>query len=395
MGVGLLAPIVGGGTPTSDDTNWNGEVPFVTPPDLNGLDGQLVTEWGRSITEIGTPGSSVIDGGVLLSCRAPVGHVGTVDQKVAFNQGCKALVMTDPADARYLAYTLVAGREALNALANGTTFMELSARNLASFKVPWPVLDDRRRIVDYLDRETAEIDAMDAELDRLVETLRERRDAVWASGMDQALSAGRSVKLGMLIASIVDGPFGSSLTSSHYSHEGARVIRLGNIGVNTFRNDDKAFIAQSYADKLAAHEVVEGDVVIAGLGDENMPLGRAAVVPSIGPAIVKADCYRVRPNELVTSNYLAWALSSPQSRAQFKTLSRGATRERLNTRVVQDLRMPLIPLAAQTELLREFHELSARIDDMIADAQRLKSLLAERRSTLITDVVTGKKEVPA
>ena len=38
---------------------------------------------------------------------------------------------------------------------------------------------------------------------------------------------------------------------------------------------------------------------------------------------------------------------------------------------------------------------AARIDDILADANRLKALRAERRSTLITDVVTGTKEVPA
>lgn len=269
----------------------------------------------------------------------------------------------------------------------------LGYSELIDLPIPMPPQATQQRIADYLDRETGEIDTMIAKMDELAGQLEARRDAVWSAEFKEALKSGATTKLSLLIESIVDGPFGSSLTSAHYSDEGTRVVRLGNIGINTFRNDDTAFIPLAYAAKLGAHAVLPGDVVVAGLGDERMPLGRAAVLPDIGPAIVKADCYRVRPNHLVSASYLAWALSAPQARSQFKMLSRGTTRARLNTKVVQQVEIPLITSEQQARLLDRQTSLTGKIDNMLAKVAELKSLLTERRSALITDVVTGRKEV--
>ena len=62
---------------------------------------------------------------------------------------------------------------------------------------------------------------------------------------------------------------------------------------------------------------------------------------------------------------------------------------------VLDFKIPIPDAAEQRDLAHEILLTIARIDDMIANANRLKALLAERRSTLITEVVTGAKEVPA
>src|SRR5690606_26067347 len=104
-------------------------------------------------------------------------------------------------------------------------------------------------------------------------------------------------KLGMLTSSRCDGPFGSGLKSEHYQEEGVRVIRLQNIGWSEFSNRNEAYISHEHWREVlgGGHEVVSGDLLIAGLGDEKNPLGRACVAPNdLGEAIVKADCYRFR-----------------------------------------------------------------------------------------------------
>ena len=256
-----------------------------------------------------------------------------------------------------------------------------------------PPLDEQRAIADYLDRETARTNTLIAEQQRLIELLHERRDAVWASGLADARNAGVAVPVRRVLASIVDGPFGSSLTSAHYSAEGARVIRLGNIGMCEFRDGDSAYIPIDYAEKLSAHAVATGDVVIAGLGDDKMPLGRATVVPEIGPAIVKADCYRARPTDAVLPEYLAWALSAPQTRSQIMLLARGATRARLNTSVVQQIEIPLPNNLVQAALVQEWAERNSKIDTVIAATERFIDLARERQSSLITAAVTGEIDV--
>src|SRR3546814_10942721 len=109
-----------------------------------------------------------------------------------------------------------------------------------------------------------------------------------------ASADGPSAPLRRALKSINDGPFGSSLTSSHYSTTGARVVRLGNIGAGVFKDDDQAFVPLAHYERLSRHRVRQGDLLIAGLGDARNHVGRACVAPDLGPAMVKADCYFAR-----------------------------------------------------------------------------------------------------
>lgn len=334
---------------------------------------------------------------VLNKMKAWQGSLGVSPHRGIVSPAYFVYKPQSPQDSRFMHYALRSDHyiKTYASISKGVrpNQWDLQPEQLDAMQVLLPDRATQQRIADYLDREIGEIDTMIAKMGELAGKLKERRDAAWGLAIKSAYDCGRSAKLSMLIESIVDGPFGSSLTSSHYSDSGTRVVRLGNIGINAFRNDDAAYIPTDYAVSLAAHAVEPGDVVIAGLGDERMPLGRATVVPDIGPAIVKADCYRVRPNTLVSAEYLAWALSSPHARAQAQVLSRGATRARLNTTVVQEIKIPLISPEHQTELLMRQSEQFSRIDTMFAKVAELKALLAERRAALIADVVTGRKEV--
>lgn len=283
------------------------------------------------------------------------------------------------------------------------TFATLTSQRVKMPKVnreelagaPWllPPLAEQRSIVDFLDRETAQIDTLIAKQEQLIGTLRERADASWAAMFEQAGSKGPALQLRRLVNSLVDGPFGSSLTAAHYTDVGTRVIRLGNIGINEFRSTDAAYISLEYGGRLEAHSAKAGDVVIAGLGDDRMPLGRAAVLPDLGPAIVKADCYRARPTPAVTAEYLAWALSAPQTRAQIALLARGATRARLNTRVVQQVVLPLPSRSDQRRLLAASDLHLNRSTRLIEKAEQFIAVAKERRAALITAAVTGQIDV--
>ena len=296
---------------------------------------------------------------------------------------------------RYLAY-LVLSEPFLGpvvAAVQGAKMPRADWSVVRNIEVHAPALPAQRAIADYLDRETAQIDAFIAKNEELVVLLAERRDSLWTELYDDAATAGELVPVRRLVASIVDGPFGSSLTSAHYSTAGTRVIRLGNIGINEFKHADEAFISTEYAAQLATHAASAGDVIVAGLGDERMPLGRACVLPDIGPAIVKADCYRVRPNRLVSAEYLAWVLSAPPTRGQMRLLARGTTRLRLNTSVVRDVQVPVPSTSLQAELAARFRGRADEIDAASTKAEHGIVLARERRAALISAAVTGKIDV--
>ncbi|CCH17804.1 restriction endonuclease subunit S [Micromonospora lupini] len=191
---------------------------------------------------------------------------------------------------------------------------------------------------------------------------------------------------------IVDGPFGSSLTSSHYSDEGARVVRLGNIGAAHFRGSDAVYIPHEYFRQLQRHEVKPGDLLIAGLGDERHPVGRACIAPEgLGPAIVKADCFRARLDERrVTHRFAAWALSSSLVSDQVAALSRGSTRTRINLDVAREIQIPVPSPEEQRRIADYLDAETARIDNLMQQARRGLTMLDERRSATVFNAVTGR-----
>ena len=128
--------------------------------------------------------------------------------------------------------------------------------------------------------------------------------------------------------SLTDGPFGSNLKTSHYTAKGPRVIRLQNIGDGQFV-DAYAHISEDHFESLAKHQVFAGNLVIASLGED---LPRSCVIPpSVGPAIVKADCIKFEPSEnAAVAEYVNIALNARPTRRQVADIIHGIGRPRLN-----------------------------------------------------------------
>ena len=383
-----IADLVNGFPFASEDFADAGDVPLVRIRDILGA------EFETFVPRTAIPPEALIrDADVVIGMDGDFNSVLWKRGRAALNQRVCLLRTRDDNDPRFLAYAIPSHLTEINELIYSTTVKHLSSRDVASIRLRFPDAQEQKAIADYLDRETAQIDTLIAKQEQLIATLRERRDALWSDAFDNAAQSYGTIPLRRVIDSIVDGPFGSSLTSSHYSESGARVIRLGNIGINSFRNEDHAYIPLEYFEKLRQHEVMQGDVVVAGLGDERMPLGRATVVPEIGPAIVKADCYRVRPSLAVDAHFLAWALSAPPTREQVKLLSRGSTRSRLNTSVVREAMIPAVPRTEQSSLIRDHQDRASNMNTLISRAEKLIALARERRSALITAAVTGQIDV--
>lgn len=168
-------------------------------------------------------------------------------------------------------------------------------------------------------------------------------------------------------SAITDGPFGSNLKSSDYVDTGARVIRLGNIGLGRFVDKDRSFVSMEKFSALRKHEAVAGDLVIAALAE---PVGRACLVPpNLGPTIVKADCIRFRPGESIDVRFLMYALNSPQGLAQTAASAHGLGRLRVNLGEIRALNIPVPPLDVQRRIV-------AKLDALLAQSRAAREQLA-------------------
>lgn len=158
---------------------------------------------------------------------------------------------------------------------------------------------------------------------------------------------------------ITDGPFGSNLARRHYTPSGPRVVRLQNIGDGHFVNE-KAHVSQAHFEALRSHEVCAGDLLVASLGEV---LPRACLAPEwLGPAIVKADCIRVRLGEHVDPRWVLYALQRPEVRRWAEEHRHGVGRPRLGMKTIRQLPIPLPEQDEQRRIVDLLEDHFSRLD---------------------------------
>lgn len=153
--LGEVAEIINGGTPKTSITEyWNGEIYWITPADLGKLTKPTVDDTSRKITKMGLEKSSAKlfpENSVILSTRAPIGHLAINKVPMSTNQGCRGIVPNQKLNTWFLYYFLKNNVKLLNSLGTGTTFKELSTRALAGITIPLPPLVEQQTIVHKLD----------------------------------------------------------------------------------------------------------------------------------------------------------------------------------------------------------------------------------------------------
>ena len=143
--IGEIAEIVNGATPsTSDSSNYNGEIVWITPKDLSSQQSKFTYYGERSITQKGFNSCNttlVPINSILLSSRAPIGLLSIAKVELCTNQGFKVIVPFEEKMSSYLYYYLQSQIDVIQHLGAGTTFKEVSKNTLSEFSVICPTTD--------------------------------------------------------------------------------------------------------------------------------------------------------------------------------------------------------------------------------------------------------------
>ena len=188
--LGDMGAIVGGGTPKSGERSfWANRdgIPWLTPADMRSQGSRYISRGNRDITSEGLERSSaqlLPAGSVLFSSRAPIGHVGIAANPLSTNQGFKSCVPYIEDMSEYLYLFLKQAGPGIDKQATGTTFKEISGKEVALIPIPIPPLGEQHRIV-------AKVDELMGLLDRLEEAQR-RRETIRTASRDSALAALRA-----------------------------------------------------------------------------------------------------------------------------------------------------------------------------------------------------------
>lgn len=266
----------------------------------------------------------------------------------------------------------------------------LNWREFSLMRIPLPPLETQQRIAEYLDRETAEIDAAVADLDKYVELLEKRKRAVGSALLEAVKSEPTTLKVHL-------GSLGLFVSGSGFPHkyqgiEGEEFpfYKVGSISTadkDAVIQDARNSISQEVAGELGAKIIPAGSVLMAKIG-EAMRLCRFVVNAS--DCCIDNNMMAIIPRQgIIIADYLRLALSL----VTVDILINPGPVPSLN---VQGLRMFSIPLPAvdvQEDVTTKWKTETAEIDSLIADSTKLRELLLKRRSVLISDVVTGRKQV--
>ena len=134
-----FAEIKNGATPsTTDDTNYGGNIVWITPKDLSDQQSKFVYQGERNITKQGFDSCSTSmlpTNSVLMSSRAPIGLVSIAKHEVCTNQGFKSFIPKNIENSIYLYYYIKHHIKQIEQLGTGTTFKEVSRDDLCKFPI--------------------------------------------------------------------------------------------------------------------------------------------------------------------------------------------------------------------------------------------------------------------
>ncbi|MBF6272914.1 MULTISPECIES: restriction endonuclease subunit S [Nocardia] len=289
---------------------------------------------------------------------------------------------------RYLAYVLRAYRDAgiIDLVCNGSTIPHLTAEKLRALRIPFANPDEQRAIADYLDRETARIDRLIEEQQRLIEMLRERRESEIAAEFAEAAKT----PLRQVIEYAQTGPFGTQLSADEYVVGGVPVINPTHIQRGVIVPDDSTTVTPEKAEDLARYRLAVGDIVLGRKGE----VDKSALVDKRSAGYVcGSDTMALRLSSGTVPDYLWWFLQSPEAHSQLEYWSVGATVSGLNQTTIRKVRLPLPDVQEQRRIASDLYEKTAKIDRLIVETVHFIELSKERRSALITAAVTGQIDV--
>lgn len=279
---------------------------------------------------------------------------------------------------------------------------------IGSIPTPVPSPQEQKNVVDFLDHETAKIDRLIAKQERLIELLKEKRQAVISHAVTKGLNPDAPMKdsgvewlgevpvhwevsrLKFVVQESVAGPYGSSLTKSMYTNQGYRVYGQQQVIPDDFSIGDYYISDEKFAE-MSRYQVYPGDVLVSVMGT----IGRAAVVPDdVEPGIINPRLVRYKP--LVTRilpRYMQRLILSNVCQAQLSLAAQGSTMEGLNMRVLGELPFPLPSLEEQGQILGFVAKKTRLLDRTVSSTENAVSLLKEHRIALISAAVTGKIDV--
>lgn len=350
-------------------------------------------------------------GDVVFTTEAPLGQVANLDrddialaQRVIKFSGIPRVV-----DNYFLKYWIMGSicQSELESLATGSTALGIKGSKVNQLHFCLPSYLEQTQIARFLDRETARIDALIAEQERLIELLKEKRQAVISHAVTKGLDPTAPMK-DSGVEWLGEVPQHWNVKQLKHIVDPATSITYGIVqagpevenGIPYIKTSDMAgdelpligYCRTSPAIDASYQrsKVSAGDIVVA----IRATVGKCLPVPSeLEGANLTQGTAKVSPGDSVLADYLLLAMRAEAAQAYFGFMSKGATFKEITLDALRRTPFALPPLSEQLHIATGLKSILGNCETLISEAITTKSLLSERRSALISAAVTGKIDV--
>mgnify|MGYP002510154910 FL=1 len=375
-----------------------------------------ISQGERFITKYGynSCGTTLLPAGsIVISSRAPIGKINITTAELCTNQGCKSLIRT--ADNRYFYYLFLAGQNELSLLGRGTTFLELSTYDLNEFGIVIPAEDEQKAIADFLDKECAQIDSINADLEKQIELLQQYKKSLITEtvtkGLDKSVPMKDSgvewigeIPVGWELSRIKyltdnhhpypigDGDHGM-IKADDYLTEGIPYIRVLNLTWGSGLNlENLVFISKEMNSLIKNSELKPNDILIAKTG---ATIGKTAIVPdSLPVSNTTSHVGKITLANVHDAKYFYYVMTSSIVQKQIQDISAmQSTRPELGIEGLKNLILTVPPFDIQQHIARFLDDHCAKIDRVLHEKGKQLSVIKQHKKSLIYEYVTGKKRV--
>lgn len=300
---------------------------------------------------------------------------------------------------RFLLYLIL--NRVFISIVDGSTFgakmPRVSWDFMGGMQLPFPPLFEQHTIAAFLDRETAKIDALIAEQQRLIARLAEKRQAVISHAVTKGLDPAAPMKdsgvewLGEVPAhwtlTRLRRLFRQEKRQNQFCKPVLSVYRDYGVILKDSRDDNM----NKTPDDLSAYQLVNpSDLVV-----NKMKAWQGSLGVSDLEGITSPDYVVFTPRQRECSAFLHLLLRSQRMVTIYRSISNGIrpSQWRLEPDLFLGLSVFLPPMQEQRNLVSFITDQTSRFDALIAEAQSAIALLQERRTALISAAVTGKIDV--
>lgn len=362
--------------------------------------------------------SRILEKGDILLEKSGGGEKQTVGRAVRFDSNdcavcsnfIEKLTPLKVHNSKYISYLMGAlyfGTINVRSIKQTTGIQNLDIYAYFSEVVPFPEKAIQKSITDFLDRETAKIDEMVEKKQKMIELLREKRQALITHAFTKGLDPKAKMKpsgidwLGDIPADwtvkdlkyLLDRNDGG-VWGEDFDDEGTPVLRSTEIDVSgEWKLDEFARRKLTPQEKLKAL-LKEGDLLITKSSGSELHIGKTALV---NREIDELECcfsnfmQRLRPNKGVSSKLLFYFFNSYIAREQYNYFSQSTTGlANLSEGLFGQIIFVKIPESEQKQIVTFLDRETAKIDEMVKKVEMQIEKLQEYRQALITSAVTGK-----